>query len=51
MPFILALSLYFRYFRSVIDNDNTMDLSIADRNLTKVEWEKLVNHPFNEYEW
>jgi hypothetical protein len=48
MPFILVLSLYLKLFRSVIEHDN---LTITDRNLTKVEWDKLVNHPFNEYEW
>ena len=48
MPFILAISLYLRLLRCAYEHE---EISITDRNLTKVEWEKLVNHPFNEYEW
>ena len=49
MPLLLAVFLYLRLFRSVIEHHD--NYTIADRNLTKVEWDKLVNHPFNEYEW
>ncbi len=55
MPLIIALYLYFRIVRRVfdIDNDNHNDNNpIFERNKTShVYWDKLTNHPFNEYEW
>ena len=50
MPFILALSLYLKFVRHAFESDIIEDV-YPDRNLTRVEWENLVNHPFNEYEW
>lgn len=59
MSFLLAICLYLRlrglntvnHIEDTINNNNIMNSDVLNKNLTVSEWNKLVNHPFNENEW
>lgn len=54
MPIIIyALYFYLRIFRRAAD-DNVpirMNWNQTQPKIKPNEWDKLMNHPFNEYEW
>ena len=53
MPFLIAFYLYLRVVRRTLNLPPLQNTTYyppvpkPDYN----EWDKLINHPFNEYEW